>query len=103
MVLYCVELQESWTPLICAAGNGHLETTKILLASGADPDSTTAVRTIINQDIDRVYMALLLLQTGHSAAHMAAWKGLIDILVVLRQYGCSLNIKTDVCHVVFIL
>jgi ankyrin repeat protein len=83
MVLYCVELQESWTPLICAAGNGHLETTKILLASGADPDSTTA--------------------TGHSAAHMAAWKGLIDILVVLRQYGCSLNIKTDVCHVVFIL
>ena len=41
-------LQDGWTPLINAAGGGHIEVTKVLLEAGASIDAKTVVSKTIS-------------------------------------------------------
>ena len=62
-----------YSPLHAACANGHLKVARLLLASGARVNGTTAARV--------------------TAAHAATGAGHLEVLVALLEVGCSVKIR----------
>lgn len=62
---------EGWTPLMQAAGYGHVEVVSFLLKKGADVDQTD--------------------EAGYTALMFAAEKGYAEIVDLLLEYGAAVN------------
>jgi len=67
-----------WTPLHCAAANGHVEITRLLLQNGAD----------VNAKGDY----------GRTPLHWAAMNGHVNILHLLVENGANLEAQNNTGH-----
>ncbi|XP_041476815.1 protein phosphatase 1 regulatory subunit 12A-like [Lytechinus variegatus] len=69
------QTEEGYTPLLCAAGNGHNDITRILVGGGCDP----------NKNLPMI---------GVNALHIAAWTDQPDVLADLLIMGGDINKKS---------
>jgi ankyrin repeat protein len=102
----------SITPLHQAASRGNLKVTKLLIDHGADLNARSTDGTALHQIINRssksyVEMAKLLLESGtklqefsfgNTELHLAAMKGLADLVPLLVKHGADVNAVNEYNH-----
>ncbi|PIK49929.1 putative inversin-A [Apostichopus japonicus] len=64
--------QDGYTPLLCAAGNGHVEVAKVLIGAGCDGNE-------------------LISPIGINALHIAAWTGQAHVVKTLLEMGVEVE------------
>ena len=100
------------TPLHQAASSGNLKVAKLLIDHGADLNARSTDGTVLHQIINQksksnVEMAKLLLESGtklqefsfgNTELHLAAMKGLADLVPLLVKHGADVNAVNDYNH-----
>ena len=99
-----------WTPIVWAADNGHMETAKLLLTLGANPNVQGIVTPAVKwgegasvfsipfffddtQNLSR--FPALVDNEENTALHWSAYSGSQDIAALLLDSGCDIEATND--------
>lgn len=98
----CVCCQDCWSALISAAKEGHVDVVKELLENSAYVEHRDMVRHTHSQAIgadqgQRSFIGLLF-QGGWTALMWAAYKGRVDVTLLLLEHGANANTTGQVTH-----
>lgn len=97
--------QKGRTPLICSVINGHAETVKLLLDSGANIESTFEGNTVLMEAVMQNHEEIVIVlishgadkearnKAGHTALHIAAASSYVRVVRSLLDAGANIDAK----------